>query len=58
MAKDPVCGMQADEQEAVAPSAYEWTMYVFCPPGCTVAFVKAPEKYVEAETMGRYTGCA
>lgn len=45
MAKDPVCGMQVDEQTAVATSVYKGTRYYFCSAACKATFDKSPEKY-------------
>ena len=42
MAIDPVCGMEVDEQTAVATSEYKGETYYFCAPGCKVAFDKDP----------------
>ena len=54
MAKDPVCGMDVDEQTAAATAEYQGTTYYFCAPGCKKAFEKEPEKYVQnaPETSG------
>lgn len=46
MAKDPVCGMEVDEQKAAGKSEYKGRTYYFCSPGCKTAFDKEPEKYV------------
>jgi YHS domain-containing protein len=48
MARDPVCGMDVDEQTAAATAEYQGTTYYFCAPGCKKAFEKEPEKYVRA----------
>lgn len=45
MAKDPVCGMQVDEQNAAAKSEYRNKTYYFCSPACKATFDKNPEKY-------------
>ena len=54
MAKDPVCGMDVDEQTAAATAEYQGKTYYFCAPGCKKAFEKEPEKYVQGtpETSG------
>ncbi len=46
MAKDPVCKMDVDPDEA--PAEFEWKddVYFFCGPGCKKKFEKDPEKYV------------
>jgi Cu+-exporting ATPase len=45
MAKDPVCGMQVDEQKAVGKSEYQGRVYYFCSSACKATFDKHPEKY-------------
>jgi YHS domain-containing protein len=50
MAKDPVCEMQVDEQEALNAglmSEYQGQTYYFCATGCKQAFDKDPERYTE-----------
>jgi len=47
MAKDPVCGMEVNEKEAVATSEYEGKTYYFCALGCKKAFDENPEKYLK-----------
>ncbi|MGB9723825.1 MAG: YHS domain-containing protein [Chloroflexia bacterium] len=58
-ARDPVCGMMVEEDQAAATSVYKGVTYYFCARGCKVAFDRDPEKYLgrseeEAarETMG------
>jgi YHS domain-containing protein len=54
MARDPVCGMDVDEQTAAATAEYQGTTYYFCAPGCKKAFEKDPEQYLKApETSGQ-----
>lgn len=50
MAKDPVCGMEVDEDKAPAKTEYQGQSYYFCAPGCKAAFEKAPKKYLKKET--------
>jgi Cu+-exporting ATPase len=45
-AKDPVCGMDVEEKNAAATTAYKGKTYYFCAPACETTFQKAPEKYV------------
>ena len=45
MVKDPVCGMQVNEQTAAGKSEYQKTKYYFCSPACKATFDKNPEKY-------------
>jgi YHS domain-containing protein len=51
MARDPVCGMEVDEQQAAATAEYQGTIYYFCAPGCKRAFEKEPEKYIANTTQ-------
>lgn len=46
MVKDPVCGMEVDENKAAATSAHEGQTYYFCAKGCKNAFDKDPGKYL------------
>ena len=47
MAKDPVCGMEVDENEAAAKTEYKGKPYYFCAPGCKTTFERDPEKYLK-----------
>jgi YHS domain-containing protein len=49
MKKDPVCGMQVDEEKAAVKLEYEGEMYYFCSKGCREKFEKDPEKFQEEE---------
>ena len=49
MAKDPVCGMDVDENSAPATSDYEGRTYYFCAPGCKREFDSDPQKYATTE---------
>lgn len=44
-AKDPVCGMEVDPQNAKTASVYRGTTYYFCSASCRDKFEQAPEKY-------------
>ncbi len=46
-AKDPVCGMQVDQEKTAATSVYKGNTYYFCNPGCKAHFDKDPEKLLE-----------
>ena len=55
---DVVCGMQVDEQQAIAQgltSEYQGQTYYFCAPSCKRTFESDPGKYVQA-SQGRGTG--
>ena len=45
MAKDPVCGMNVNEEKAAATAVHEGKTYYFCSPGCKATFDKDPGKY-------------
>ena len=46
MAKDPVCDMDVDPEDAPAKAEYEGETYYFCAPGCKKKFEENPEKYL------------
>jgi len=57
VAKDPVCGMEVDEEKAAAKAEHKGKTYYFCSPGCKVAFEKDPPKYTQGEMgMGGHEG--
>lgn len=45
MAKDPVCGMQIEEADAVGSFEHEGTTYYFCSEDCKIAFDESPQDY-------------
>ena len=49
MAKDPVCGMEVNEEEAAASSLYKGRKYYFCAKLCKKKFDENPEKYIKAD---------
>ena len=46
-AKDPVCGMDVEEEEAVAGLEYEGQVYYFCNRECMKKFEANPAEYVK-----------
>ncbi len=53
MAKDLVCGMDVDEQDAKdrgLTSEYQGQTYYFCAPGCKKQFEQDPQRYVREQT--------
>ena len=54
MAKDPVCGMEVNEETAAGKSEYKGQTYYFCAPGCKAAFDKDPEKYLGGQTASSH----
>ena len=47
MAKDPVCGMNVDEEAAAGNSVHKGKTYYFCCSGCKAKFEKEPDKYAK-----------
>lgn len=45
--KDPVCGMEIDDQQASAKSTHEGQTYYFCSDHCKSVFDKNPGAHVE-----------
>jgi YHS domain-containing protein len=52
MARDPVCGMQVNEQTAAAQSQYGNREYYFCSEDCKRQFDQHPDRYAQ-ETVGK-----
>jgi YHS domain-containing protein len=48
MAKDPVCGMQVEENRAEFQSEFEGKKYFFCTDDCKKEFDAEPDAYVES----------
>jgi YHS domain-containing protein len=53
MAKDPVCGMQVNEQQAAGKSEYQGETYYFCSASCKQQFDQNPERYTGQGTTSR-----
>ena len=47
MAKDPVCGMNVDENKAAGTAVHNGKTYYFCSPACKDKFQKEPGKCIE-----------
>jgi YHS domain-containing protein len=47
VARDPVCGMECDENTAKFKTECKGETYYFCAPICKEMFDKNPEKYLE-----------
>ncbi len=45
MVKDPVCGMQVDDQRAMFKSQYQGQTYYFCSEDCKRKFEQNPQQY-------------
>jgi P-type Cu+ transporter len=53
MAKDPVCGMQVNEQQAAGTSEHQGETYYFCSARCKQQFDQNPERYTGQGTTSR-----
>jgi P-type Cu+ transporter len=53
MARDPVCGMQVNEQQVAGTSEYQGETYYFCSPRCKGQFDQNPECYTGQGTTQR-----
>jgi Cu+-exporting ATPase len=47
MARDPVCGMDVEPDEAAAQCEYQGTTYYFCNPRCKERFEEDPERFLD-----------
>ena len=45
--RDPVCGMELQEEDVVAKSDYKGKTYYFCEASCKTKFDKDPDKYIK-----------
>ncbi|WP_309492048.1 YHS domain-containing protein [Candidatus Hecatella orcuttiae] len=45
MAKDPICGMDVDEEKIQYKSEHAGKTYYFCSPTCKSEFDRNPEKH-------------
>jgi len=53
MTKDPVCGMQVDENKAPATSSYQGKTYSFCGQECKDKFDREPQRYAHSGQQGQ-----
>jgi Cu+-exporting ATPase len=53
MAKDPVCGMDVNPEQAAGTSEYQGQTYYFCSPSCKQQFDQNPERYVSQQPAQR-----
>ncbi len=49
-AKDPVCGMDVDEQLAADKSTYQGKTYFFCSRNCKEQFDRDPARFLKGHT--------
>ena len=49
MTKDPVCGMELDEQQAVASLNYQGQQFYFCSTSCQHLFEQNPQHYIKEQ---------
>lgn len=53
MARDPVCDMQVNEEQAAGTSKYQGETYYFCSTRCKEQFDQNPERYTSQGTAQR-----
>jgi Cu+-exporting ATPase len=46
--RDPVCGMQVDQNKTAGSSTHEGKEYYFCSTACKAKFDKNPSEYLKA----------
>ncbi len=51
MVRDPVCGMEIDEQDAKATAEYEGHTYYFCSRSCRDQFLQNPQAYAQRQEV-------
>ena len=49
MAKDPVCGMDIQPEQAAGQSEYKGQTYYFCCPACKQQFDQEPQRYAQSQ---------
>ena len=49
MTKDPVCGMQVEENKAAGKTEYQGKVYYFCSTYCKAKFDREPQKYAQKQ---------
>ena len=54
--KDPVCGMQVDEQKAANQSQFQGQTYYFCSEECKEKFDRNPQQYAGSSTQAQRGG--
>jgi YHS domain-containing protein len=54
--KDPVCGMQVDEQNAAGQSQYQEQTYYFCSQSCKQKFDQNPQQYAGDARQSQTSG--
>ncbi|MFH1480593.1 MAG: YHS domain-containing protein [Pseudomonadota bacterium] len=53
VAVDPVCGMNVPSHRKELAVSYKDATYYFCAEACRTAFVKNPERFLEANVLKR-----
>ena len=50
MAKDPICGMEVDQNTPAARTEHQGESYYFCSNNCKQQFESEPELYIQHES--------
>lgn len=53
MAKDPVCGMTVDSEQALYKFVYQKQQYLFCSQHCLESFKQTPDKYLVPQSQNK-----
>jgi YHS domain-containing protein len=53
MARDPVCGMDVNEQNAAGKSQYQGQTFYFCSASCKTKFDQNPQQYAKGSSTGK-----
>lgn len=51
--RDPVCGMEVDDQNAAGSAEHEGQRYSFCSDSCLKQFEQNPERFTSAPAGSR-----
>ncbi len=57
MTRDPVCGMDVDENKAQLRSEHTGKTYYFCSQSCKEVFEKNPRRFVDENSEDEGEGC-
>ena len=49
MAKDPVCGMEVDEEDVAGKTMFKGVTYFFCALVCKEKFESTPDRYIASQ---------
>jgi len=56
--RDPVCGMQVDEQKAAGQTQHQGQTYYFCSEACQQKFEQNPQQYARSSGQAQHGGAS